>query len=106
MTTFIGGPAHGRTLQLKRVPYWLRVTKDGSKIDALNEVGDTARPNEQLFVYTRKEVTGHIHVNAKRGGGGVFYLASYVFHSEQPDDAILRDNAAWSAWVDRQPLPK
>lgn len=103
MTTFQDGPAHGVILRLRRAPYFLRVTYDGAKYDALDQLEDVARPEETLHLYRITAKPNWCHIRAsKPEASGMFSMANYAYVSPQPDDAILRDNEAWLKWVDVQ----
>ncbi len=104
MTTFEDGPAAGEYLSLKRAPLYLRVTDNGSVWDALDQVGDTPRPNETLHCYRLKEPAGNCHVH-RQGGGGWFKVATYVYVSPQPSDAKMRTTGAWRNWTAKQTVP-
>jgi hypothetical protein len=106
MTTFTNGPAKGRHLMLKRTPIFLRVTEAGGKWDALNEPEDTPLPEEKLHAYRLAGMPGQCHVNISGGRGGFFALAEYELVAIQPDDATMRDAAAWSRWCHSQPVPE
>jgi hypothetical protein len=101
MTTFQDGPAHGVTLMLRRAPYFLRVTHDGNKYDALDQPTDSPRADETLHLYRITARPSACHIRAKNGGG--FYaMANYAFVTPQPPDAILRDNEAYAKWCGEQ----
>lgn len=97
MTTFKDGPAQGQRLRLHRAPIYLRVTHDAKtgKWDALNELEDTARPNETLYCYKHTGVRGFAC-----GGRNSSLLAEYALNPVQPSQEIMRSNDAWSNWVD------
>lgn len=101
MTTFDDGPAKGQTLMLQRTPKYLRVTHDGKKWDALNNLEDTAQPTETLYAYVTKDgPRGSVHIHRSGGRGGFYPLISYQLVPDQPNDATMRDNAKWAAWVE------
>lgn len=102
MTKFQDGPAKGQTLMLQRTPFFLRVTEAGGKFDALNQLTDTARPEEKLYCYRMDAHLGNAHVRMTKGGG-FYWMVEYRMQPEQPHDATLRDNAAWAAWCESQP---
>lgn len=98
MTGFVDGPAKGKTLMLKRAPYYLRVTECNGKFDALNELADVARADENLFAYHMTGTPGMCHVNAGRGRSGWYVIATYEVVVPQPTDEEMRDNGAWGKW--------
>lgn len=99
MTKFTDGPASETALMLRRAPMFLRIVRapDG-KIDALDQLEDKPAVDEEVFVYRRTELTGHVHIRAKKGGG--FYaLATYTMVEPQPDRSHVRSSKAWQAWA-------
>lgn len=103
MTHFADGPAKGQVLMLKRSVLFLRVTQAGGAFDALDRVEDSARPGETLFAYQN---TGRMRgIACTRGKGGCYPIAEYRLCPNQPEDAIMRDNAAWHGWCLGQPNP-
>lgn len=98
MTTFTDGPAAGKTLLIKRSPYFLRVVDDGTKLDALDQVDDSPKPSETCYAYRCAKVSGAVHLNIKGGRGGFFPRAEYAFIPEQPPQAVMRSRAEWSEW--------
>ncbi len=99
MTTFEDGPAKGTTLLLRRTPIFLRVTEEGGKFDALNELKDVARTGEKLFVYKMSKNRGTCHINASGGRGGFYSMVTYKLIEPQPLDLDIRANKDWAAWV-------
>lgn len=109
MSNFIDGPAKGVTLSLSRAPVFLRVVLANGKWDALDQLSDTPRPEEAIFVYRRKTdpITAHIDGRDPKTGkrfANWMSIADYLFHHTQPDDKTLRDTAAWQAWCHSQKL--
>lgn len=104
MTTFRGGPLGQFTLLLKRSPDYLRAAADGPKRDALDLTGDEPAPGETLYAYRRVGQPGDVHLRIRRGWGdpnnvsGWYRVAEYEYVAEQPDQATMRDTAAWRAW--------
>lgn len=105
MTKFTNGPAAGKVLELLRMPMplFLRVTKaqDGT-IDALDQLDDTPRDDEELFLYRKARDDGTVHVDGRDKKGkrfGKWYnCCTYTLHETQPDQATMRDGALWPAW--------
>lgn len=106
MTRFLNGPAEKQTLMLQRAPLFLRVTRDGDKWDALDQIEDTPRRGEQLFTYRRTGQAGFCHIQTAgkngRRGGGFYAMAEYSFTEVQPSDEIMRDAAKWQQWTREQ----
>lgn len=109
MTSFQDGPAAGKTLMLKRAPFFLRVTvgpilddtdASNAKIDALDQLDDVPTATEQLFCYRLTAKPTSCHIRASKGRGGFFAIGNYVLVDPQPADAQMRDRAAWQAWVE------
>ena len=108
MTRFEDGPAAGQTLMLKRVARFLRVTaviapESGkvSKWDALDQLGDSPRPDETLYAY---EVFGEIGMAFVDGKNvhGCYPIANYRFVKEQPTQAIMMSTQGWHEWCLKQ----
>lgn len=106
MTRFVDGPAHAAALLLQRrpMPFQLRVTMrpgpDHKDVfDALDQTQDEAAPNETLFAYELVRNDGWCHMNFGGGRGGFYAMATYRYIPDQPDDATMRDNAAWAKWA-------
>jgi hypothetical protein len=100
MTSFIDGPAKGKTLMLKRSPKYLRVVIDeAGKVDALDQLHDSPGENERVFAYRVHGEIGSVHLNMGRGRGGFYPLAEYRLIPTQPADSVLRKNEAWRAWT-------
>lgn len=104
MIRFLDGPAAGQVLELNRVPLLLRVVCDRATKawDALDQLTDTPKPSEAIFVYLRSDPVNRIHIKADRRAGGCrwVWVADYVHLPDQPTDAELRDTAAWQAWAE------
>lgn len=101
MTTFLDGPAKGKTLMLKRAARFLRVVENDGSFDALDQPCDVPTPNEKLYAYTVVGDVGHCHIHASRGRGGFYPIANYKLVEAQPTEAEMRDNASWRAWCER-----
>lgn len=104
MITFADGTAMNSLLQLKRMPIFLRVVRDTvtDKIDALDQLEDEAKPTEYLTAYLLDQKTaGHYHVHRK-GGGGFYPSGTYHRIEHQPSQETMRDNDAWTLWVEKQ----
>lgn len=101
-TTFKDGPAAGHRLSLSRCPIMLRVTVNGPKVDALDLLTDTAVPDERLVLYVLEDHPSVAFVDGRdkagRRWGRQMAVARYAMCAEQPDDAVMRDNARWRDW--------
>lgn len=102
MTTFQDGPAAGKHLSLHRAAMFLRVVEENGKFDALDQLDDTPKPTEKIYAYTIVGKPGMCHVNRGGGRGGFYALATYRLCTKQPPDDVMRDSAAWEAWVRSQ----
>ncbi len=109
-TNFRDGPASGTILELQRNPVLLRAVQDQSgKWDALDQLDDEAKPSERIAVYVLVRQPTTAFVDGVRGGrrcGWRMSIAEYVFLTEQPDDATMRDNSKWREWCRAQPMPE
>lgn len=98
MTHFLDGPAKGKRLMLQRAPMFLRVTECGAEFDALDLWNDSARPEEKLHCYRLFENNGVAFVDGSKFRGRCT-IASYRLFPDPPEDAVMRDNGAWTKWA-------
>jgi hypothetical protein len=97
-----GGTAGTRALSFARNPAYLRVVvdQDGS-VDALDQIEDTPKPTEKIYVYRQGE---QIFVC---GRGTAPTQNPTFFYFPVPLDAqtleSFRDNEVWRAWCMSQP---
>lgn len=104
MITFIDGPAKGQTMDLARVPFYLRATHSESRgWKALEYPGDTPCPDESLHLYYFFKDTGAVHLDYRDRRTGqrsakTVRCADYRLCPVQPGDAILRDYTRFHAW--------
>ena len=105
MIDFQDGPAQGQggKLLIRRAPLHLRVVRSASgEWDALDQLDDTPRPDEQVFAYRLVEAGSAVHLSMrdKRGRrtGGWFVAATYAHVVEQPAEDVMRDTAKWRDW--------
>ena len=75
------------------------MTENGKSFDALDQLTDTARPDENIMLYRITRAPGWCHIRAAKGQGGMFAMGDYEYVENQPSDAILRDNNAFVNWV-------
>lgn len=102
-TTFADGPAKGQRLSLQRSPILLRVVNVGDHWDALDQLDDQASSNETITVYVLAAAPGVCFIDGRdpktgRRFGERRSMGTYKLLPEQPEDAILRDNALWREW--------
>lgn len=99
MTRCLDGPAAGQTLQLRRAPTYLRVVVDAAGTwDALDQLDDYPQMDETVYAYRMEGEPTWMHVRARTGGG--FYRGGqYRVVEPQPDQAVLRSETRWQAWV-------
>jgi len=111
MVTFTDGPAASTVLQLRRAPPFLRVVRPPGDApgeeewDALDQPEDEPRPDETVFAYRRVGKAGSVHLCVRgkgRGRSGWYATGEYAFVEPQPDEATLRETAAWRAWCESQ----
>jgi len=105
MTTFQDGPAKGQHLMLRRCARFLRVVEANGKWDALDQLHDEPRPEETLYAYEIVGEPGMMHLNAGRGRGGCYPIATYRLVANQPTDADMRTTEAWHAWCVKRVSP-
>src|SRR5262245_10530111 len=102
-TKFIDGPAEGQILLLRRAPLLLRVVIDQQRTwDALDQLTDTAEPNEKVYVYQLVKDEGTMQLNMGRRGGGWYRVATYRLYGDQSDQETLHDNSKWQEWAQRE----
>jgi hypothetical protein len=104
MTTFLDGPARGKTLDLQCSPAFLRVVLKGRTVDALDLYDDEPEPSEAIYVYRRSSEPVH-YIACTRGKNGGCHpgtIVEYRLHGLQPDDNQARDRAAWEEWCVKQ----
>lgn len=107
MIRFANGPAAGKILQLRRAPYFLRVViSPRGNVDALDQLEDEPRPRERIHVYRRHGEAHAYHLKSSCPSVTGFYVeAAYLYHGDQPADAVLRDTQKWRAWAIDQAHP-
>jgi len=102
--SFKKGIADGLSLPGTRAPMFLRVVQHRrtKKIDALDQTGDSPGRMQGIHVYIREGTASSIHFSGLKEGkkyGWNEANADYVLYKHQPDDATMRDNAAWQLWA-------
>ncbi|HXJ41722.1 MAG TPA: hypothetical protein VNH18_20770, partial [Bryobacteraceae bacterium] len=134
MMKFLDGPCAGASLNLQRCPILLRVTSKpkpnarcgtgnaGLQFDALDQLGDTALPEETIYVYILHKKEGSAFVDGRdpktgKRFGYVAQVGVYRFYEDRPDDEggdkgfpgavqppdeVMRDNAKWMEWCKGQ----
>ena len=103
MIRFIDGPAAGQILALRRAPIMLRVVgcvrSSKQCWDALDQLGDTAQRDEQVYLYRLTARPTWYHIRAARGKSGFYWRGDYEFLQDQPSNEVLRDNASYDSWL-------
>ncbi len=103
MVTFVDGPAKGALLTLRRAPVFLRVVIDsGCKVDALDQVDDTPRPDEAVHVYRLAGEVGTSIVCRRGKGCQTSVSAEYRLNPSQPGTEVARDTGRWQEWCEKQ----
>jgi hypothetical protein len=118
MTTFLDGPAKGKTMMLRRAVMLLRVTRrrfaldaeathqKDDVFDALDAPEDQPAAEEELFCYKNTgKRGGSMHVRYggnKRHLSGFYVAAEYALYEIQPPDEVMRDTDKWRAWCETQ----
>jgi hypothetical protein len=99
MLTLNDGPCKG-TFMVKRAPIFLRAVIDAKgEIDVLDQLDDTPKKTEKIYVYKRIGQASTFHVKmAKRSELGWYVLADY-WYMPDVDGEQYRDNATWQLWV-------
>lgn len=99
MISFLDGPAHGESLNLRRAPVMLRVVH-GHGWDALDMPDDEPRSNESVWVYVQvgTPMVGHIRASRKELRGA-FASATYRLLPVQPSPFYL-SNEQWGLWCE------
>lgn len=93
----------GPSLQLQRLPTFLRFTKinnSWSFLDALDMTTDEPKPEETLMAAKLIKTT-RVHLDRivnRRRIGDWHTEARYELVDPQPADEIMRDTAKWQAW--------
>lgn len=101
MSKFLDGPAEGVVLELRRAPFMLRAVRKGDKWDALDQAGDEANPDEEIFVYRLTAEATRVHLcRSPRRLSGWIALGEYRLLPEQPEDKHVRTTKAWQDWCD------
>jgi hypothetical protein len=105
MIKFLDGPASAVVLDLKRAPRYLRVVRSNrGNFDALDQLDDSPKLTEQIFVYKMAEWHGVYHLRCSRRSASGFYpRADYRLNAEQPAEPVLRDTQQWRDWCMAQP---
>lgn len=100
------GPCKG-TYLVKRAPLFLRAVKDkNGQTDVLDQLDDTPRESEVVYIYQLDGEAGWIHLYARGKGGKAatgFYMTGAYHHLPEVDGQILRETSRWQQWVTEQP---
>lgn len=112
MTTFLDGPAKGKTLMLRRAVLFLRVVVKNEKgkdaWDACDQAGDEPSEGETIFAYICEGRPSMMHMlirGKNKHAGGMYAVAEYkhVGFARQPAQSVMRTRATWEKWVEAQP---
>jgi len=99
MIEFLDGPAAGVALRLMRAPVCLRaVCSPAGNWDALDQLTDTPRPRERVYVYVCVTDVARYCIRSSQRAVSGFYLAARYRH--YPDAPSFADNAAWQRWCE------
>ena len=101
---FLDGPAKMKSLELQRLPLFLRcvIDEDGT-VNALDRLDDVPKPSEAIYVYRREGPVTLYHVLCTpRRLSGWHRRADYRLYAEQPADEVLRDTHKWREWTAAQ----
>lgn len=97
MLELVDGPCKGAYM-CKRAPDYLRAVIDANgDIDCLDQIEDTPKSTESVYVYKRIGLAGTIHIHATKGSGW-YAMGTYNFLHDV-DGEKLRDNQAWQIWA-------
>jgi hypothetical protein len=97
MLQLLDGPCQG-TYLCKRSPVYLRaVIDDKGEKDVLDQIEDTPRDLETIYVYKRDGAAGWIHLNGTKVHG--YYAMGSYNHLPEVDGETLRDNDKWQEWA-------
>jgi hypothetical protein len=70
--------------------------------DALDQVDDNPRRDEEVYVYVLMEEPTRYHLLIRGKGkreGGWYQDGKYKHLPEKPEDHVLRDNERWRRWT-------
>lgn len=99
MLQLIDGPCKG-IYMVKRAPLFLRAVLDenGEK-DVLDQIEDTPKKSETVYVYQLEGSPGWIHLRmSPRSKSGFYAMGTYHYLPDVGGES-LRDNEAWQAWA-------
>ena len=101
---FLDGPACGEVIDLQRAPHFLRVVIDADgKVDALDQLHDSPKPDEAIHVYLRQGKPHMVHMLCSpRSKSGWHLMADYKLYHHQPSDIESREENAWREWAARE----
>jgi hypothetical protein len=114
MLQLIDGPCQG-TFLVKRAPVFLRaVLAPGGEADVLDQIDDTPKAREKIYVYIIEGEAGWIHISRSPRSQSGFYATGQYRYLPDVDGEKLRDNKTWQAWaqghfecpVDKKPCEK
>ena len=99
---FIDGPAAGVTLVLGRAVLMLRVVQNSKgEWDALDQLNDKPRKDEQIHVYRFCGQAGRpYHIRSSKKGMSGWWTHMTYEEWPNPGDEHLRTTKAWHQWCD------
>jgi hypothetical protein len=100
---FRDGPAAKESLQLSRLPLYLRVVR-GQAWDALDRLDDEPAPGESVYAYERVGGPTQMHLYCPGKGphrSGWYVMQEYRFVAELPGDEG-RVKEKWQQWAIEQ----
>lgn len=107
MTTFLDGPAAGKSLTLHRTPQFLRVVDNCGQWDALDQPDDAPELSETIYAYRVRRVLGSAFIDGQdrqgRRRGFRIAIVEYQHVEPQPDQATMRSQDGWAQWCEAQP---
>ena len=106
MLELLDGPCK-TDLLVHRAPLYLRaVIGRKGVIDVLDQVEDTPKKTEKIYVYKREEGWVDIHISMTPRSHSGFYVIAKYHYLPDVDGESLRDNEEWQKWAFAQMQPK
>lgn len=101
MLNLLDGPCEG-VYYCKRAPVFLRavINQETDWKDCLDQVEDTPKDLEIIYVYKLEGEPGWIHIHGSKIHG--FYASGNYHFMPELDGEKLRDNLAWQEWASKE----
>ncbi|MDD5702114.1 MAG: hypothetical protein PHU23_08710 [Dehalococcoidales bacterium] len=98
----LDGPCKGAYL-VKRCPMFLRAVQNRTgETDILDQIKDSPKKNETIFIYMMEGNPGWIHLYmSPRSKSGFYATGKYRYLPDIPGEQF-RDNAVWQSWATEQ----